>query len=189
MVMVMVEQTCFQEGVIFFLVLNSCSLVHLVMSQSGELINATLQCIGDSSDNVQGLIRPSDLVFRLRWHIWVRTLRHESLCRIWRITKPVTHQSDCKDSSDLCHHCGDSLQRDTNNMVGSHKAEGSQKRWLIRLQGPRSWCQSSIGTTRLKDITRLMILQSWFCNCSKMLTQRMFWTNWQIVKTEVWLAV
>ena len=59
------------------------------MSQSGELINATLQCIGDSSDNVhctrthQTII--SDLVFRLHWHIWVHVLRHEGLCRIWRI--------------------------------------------------------------------------------------------------------
>ena len=155
------------------------------MSQSGELINAT----GDSSDNVHctrthQTIRPGFQIAVTHLSACPKTRRS-----LQNLKNPVTHQSDCKDSSDLCHHCGDSLQRDTNNMVGRHKAEGSENRWLIRLQGPRSWCQSSIGTTRLKDITRLMILQSWFCNCSKMLTQRMFWTNWQIVKTEVWLAV
>ena len=147
------------------------------MSQSGELINATLQCIGDSSDNVQGLIRPSDLVFRLHWHIWVHVLRHEGLCRIWRIRwlTNLTARTHLTFAIIAVTHC-----RDTKNMVGSHKAEGSQNRWLIRLQWPRSCCQSSIGTPRLKDITRLMILQSRFCNCCKMLMQRMFWTNLQI---------
>ena len=115
------------------------------MSQSGELINATLQCIGDSSDNVHctrthQTIRPG---FQI-------ALTHLSACpktrrSLQNLKNPVTHQSDCKDSSDLCHHCGDSLQRDTNNMVGRHKAEGSENRWLIRLQGPRSWLDAKVA--------------------------------------------